>query len=201
MESALIELSQLKSEVYFEKQAVEGKLRGLATPPRQRTAVRPHTTNCLNIKEDQDVHQRLVIAENLMRQLYRRNKLIEENMSKPQRDRLDREIQLTKEIREQTEDNELLRQQIADLQQKINLQPADSYVHFLEERFKETSEESKRHLQNYSQTKRLLMANLKASGSDDFAIRELKESLAYEAAAREKERLDYEAELQQVKSW
>mmetsp|Transcript_13 Transcript_13/g.18 ORF Transcript_13/g.18 Transcript_13/m.18 type:complete len:187 (-) Transcript_13:1112-1672(-) len=156
---------------------------------------RPFTSSVIENREEREIHHRLVVAENLMRQLYRRNKLLEENLSRPELERLERESKLAEELREKSEENESLQLQITDLQQRLNMQPSDSYVEFLEERVKDTLEESKRHLHNYATTKRLLMTNLKASGSDDSIIKQLKEALAQEAAAREKERQEYEANI------
>lgn len=201
VESALIELSELKSKVYFEKQSIEGKLRESSNTPKHRTGVRPYTSSVIEDREEREVHHRLVVAENIMRQLYTRNKLLEDNLSKPDRDRLDRDEKLAEDLREKTQENQKLKLLLSDLCQKVALQPQDTYVEFLEECVKDNLEESKMHLHNYAQTKQLLMTNLKTSSSDSAIIKQLKDAVALEMLEREKERTEYEAKIEKVMSW
>jgi hypothetical protein len=200
VESALIELSELKSQVYFERQTVDGKLKEIEASPRLRASLRPFTSSVMENKEERDVHHRLIVAENLMRQLYRKNKLLSELLTKPDQERIEREAKLTENLREKTEENKRLQQQLADMQHKMSSQPSDSYVEFLEQRVKETLEDSKRHLANYSQTKKLLMTSLKTSGSDDSVVRQLKSAIEAETTSREKERGEYEARIEKVRA-
>lgn len=186
LEHTLVELNEMRWKFYAE--------------PEMRSTqsnIRPVSTSQA---VDEKLKEKLIAAERVMQQLYRRNKALEEAAGSKADEWLKKENSLLEEIARLQEQNHQLELKLQEMNEE-EASKKDTYVNFLEEHVKETLADSKRHLANYMTVRNNLNSTLKSKTKIDtnMQIKFLRQQLDHEIKSRAEEQEQYEARLAKVR--